>query len=77
MQDRDRLSRERHDVRRPIRLAGLGSLHSSGRDRPGRGIEVELSPLGMANLARPLEDQRNKTQRRTRHRQSLVVPDRT
>ena len=76
-QDRDRLCRERQDVSWPIRVANPSALHLSGRNGPSRRIEIEFSPPGMSHFAGSLKDERNETQCRTRHRQALVILDRT
>ena len=49
----------------------FGSLHSRSRDTPLRSTEIELDPLGFAQLARTNEDQGCELKRRASDRQSL------
>ena len=57
-QDRDRLGAEGNDV-------VSARLHAPPRNRPGRAVQVELCPLGQAQLPRAHEDERQQLQRCT------------
>lgn len=74
---RQGLSRERHDVRRTTQLFLLGALHSCSGNAPHRGVEIELGPLGLSQLARTDEHQERELKRRSRDRRALVTFDRT
>ncbi len=64
----DGLRRERHAV-----LAA--HLHLLGRDRPKTSVEIELRPLGCAQLAGPHERQGGEFQRQPRFRRSFIGLD--
>ena len=63
-EDRQCLRRQRHDMRRAVRLVGLGALHHpAGHGQHGR-VNVDPCPLHVPQLARPKQEQRRQRQRR-------------
>lgn len=63
---------QRYDVRRPVQLSILPTLHARRGHRPRRRIEVELRPLRVPKLARAKHQPRREEQGSANYRRPSV-----